>query len=211
MKNILSLLADFANGMFAVLLVSYITGHEIVWWYFIIGIVLAMSPDIDAIPEIMSRGKVAASPEHPRDHRTFLHYPIVAISLGLLATWLVPFWGFVWFVALMFHLVNDLYGTGWGLPLLYPVTGSHYKFFVRRANQSPDLLKERGLWEALPGSESTLRFVVSWRKDELLWYILQYGMDDWIDRCYLRVNPIMVTEYSLFLLAVILTLYTLLY
>jgi hypothetical protein len=104
-----------------------------------------------------------------------------------------------------------LYGTGWGLALLYPFNSSHYKFFVRRANQSPDLLKERGLWEVLPRSETRLRFVVSWRKDELPAYILKYGMDDWIDRCYVRVNPIMMTEYSLFLLAVILTLYTLLY
>jgi len=211
MKNILSLLADFANGMFAILFVSYLTGYEIVWWYFLIGIVLAMSPDVDAVPEILARGKVAASSEHPRDHRTFLHYPIVSIPLGLMAAWLVPFWGLVWLVALVLHLINDLYGTGWGLPLLYPFSSTHFKFLCRRANQSPDLLKERGLWEVLLQSETRLRFVVSWRTDELPAYILKYGMDDWIDRCYLRVNPITIAEYSLFILAVVLAVYTLLY
>jgi hypothetical protein len=211
MKNILSILADLANGIFAILLATYLTGEGVVWWYFPIGMALAMSPDIDAIPELLLRGRVAASPEHPRDHRTFLHYPMVSIPLGLLATWFVPFWGLVWLLSLVLHLINDLYGTGWGLPLLYPFTSTHYKFFCRRVNQSPLLLKKRGLWDTLPLSETRVRFFVSWNKTELPVYIQQYGMDDWIDWCYLRVNPITITEYSLFLIAIVLAVCSLLY
>ncbi len=61
MKSILALLADWANGIFAVLLAATILGLDPLWWHFIVGIVLAMSPDIDAIPELLARGKVASS------------------------------------------------------------------------------------------------------------------------------------------------------
>ena len=211
MKNILPILADLANGMFAVVLVSYGIGHEIVWWYFLVGIVCAMSPDIDAIPELLMRGRVAASAEHPRDHRTFLHYPIVSIPLGLLAVWLFPYWGAIWFVAVMLHLVNDLYGTGWGLPLLYPFCTDHFKFFTRKVNLWPRLLRERNLFEGVTHEDIRVRFLVLWKQDELQALIQRYGIDKWIEVCYLRLTVVAIVEYSLFVLASALAVYSLLY
>lgn len=210
MKNILALLADWANGIFAVLLAATILGTDPLWWHFLVGIILAMSPDIDAIPELLTRGKVASSAEHLRDHRTFLHYPIISLPLGLLAWYLVGYWGLVWFMALCLHLINDLYGTGWGLALFYPFSKRHYKFFARRVNQSPNHLHESRLWDALPPTEKRLYVMVSWSAKEMSDYIKRYGFDNWIDRCYLTINPISVLEYSLFFIALVLMTRTLL-
>ncbi len=210
MKNLLPLLADWVNGMFAVLIVSYWFGVDPTWWYFLIGIMLAMSPDIDAIPELLVRRRVAASSEHVRDHRTFLHYPIIALPVGVIAMQVFGYWGAVWFVALGLHLVNDLYGTGWGLALLYPLSTRHFKFFARRVNQMPFLLQASGRWEDLSLDERRVRVLASWTKAELPIYITQYGMDDWIRHCYLTFNPIAITEYALFGLALTLTVVSLL-
>lgn len=204
MKNILALVADFANGIFAVFIASFIFNVEPQWWYFGVGIVLAMSPDIDALPELFKRGKVSANVKNIRDHRTFLHYPIIALSLGALAGVYIGYWGIVWLIAVILHLINDLYGTGWGLPVLWPVAQTHYKFFARRANKLKYLLIESGEWDQVTSHDRKLRVIVSWQKLELPAYIRQFGMDNWIGAYYLRLNFISVVEYSLFGIAVVL-------
>ena len=117
MKNILALLADWANGIFAVLMASWWLGVEPLWWYFLIGIAMSHLPDLDAVPELIRRGKVSASADNAYDHREGLHYPIIIIGLGGIAAYLFPYWGLVLLIALLLHLVNDLYGTGWGIKL----------------------------------------------------------------------------------------------
>ncbi|MFM2424445.1 MAG: hypothetical protein RLZZ70_836 [Candidatus Parcubacteria bacterium] len=211
MKNILPLLADWANGIFAVLIAAQLMGVDPLWWHFFVGMVFSMSPDIDAVPELLARGKVASSAEHLRDHRTFLHYPIIAIPLGLLAWYSFGYFGLMWLIALCLHLLNDLYGTGWGLPLLYPVSKNNYKFFARRVNRIPLLLKETGDWNTVPAPEQKVRLVVSWTKAELPSYINKYGVDNWIRYWYMTVNPTAIIEYMLFTLAIVLMLSSLLY
>lgn len=83
MKSVLALCADFANGIFALLAAAWVTDTVIVWWYVPVALVAAMLPDIDAVPELLTRGRVSASSEHQHDHRTFLHYPIVTVPLAL--------------------------------------------------------------------------------------------------------------------------------
>ena len=174
MKEVLALLADWANGIFAVVLASYITGTEIVWWHFIIGILIAMCPDLDAIPELIKRKKTAASAEHPSDHRGGLHYPIVFLIIGVVFIYLHPFFGWMFLIAVVLHFINDLYGTGWGIPLLWPVTDRRYKLLGRRVNRMKYILVEDGDWEKLPSSERKLRLIVSWKADELTSYIQKF-------------------------------------
>ena len=76
----------------------------------------------------------------------------------------------------------------------------------RRANLLKQILQEKGLWDTLPQDERRLRLVVTWSYDELSEYIQKYGIDDWIDRYYLRINWISGIEYTLFVLAVALTI-----
>lgn len=147
MKNILSLLADWANGIFAVLFAVWWFGVDPLWWHFIVGMVLSHAPDVDAIPELLRRGKVAASAEHPYDHREALHYPLILTALGSLVAYLVPYWGMVFLVAVVLHLINDLYGTGWGVKLFWPISKRNYKFLGRRVNRLRYLLEQDGDWD----------------------------------------------------------------
>ena len=204
MKEILALLADWANGIFAVVLASYITNTEIVWWYFIIGILFAMCPDLDAFPELIKRGKIAASAEYPSDHREGLHYPIVFILIGGIFIYLYPFLGWMFLFAIMLHYINDLYGTGWGIPLLWPLTNRRYKLLGRRVNRMKSILIQDGDWDNLSDPERRLRFMVSWKKDELTPYIQKWGVENWIKKYYLNINWISGIEYGLFIFAIIL-------
>lgn len=201
MKKILALLADFANGIFATILAGLITGVDPTW-HFVVGIILAMSPDLDAIPELIKRGKVASSAENVRDHREALHFPILFIIVGVIVISFSPFWGWLFLIATMLHFLNDLYGTGWGIPLLWPFTNRRFKLLGRRANLLKSILKEKGFWEPETNEEKKLRFLVSWSHKELGSYIIKYGIEDWIERYYLKLNWISAIEYSLFILAI---------
>ena len=203
MNKVLALLADFANGIFATILAGIITGVDPTW-HFLLGIVLAMSPDLDALPELLKRGSVAASLANPKDHREALHLPIVFIIIGVVLIIVFPFWGWLFLLATMLHFINDLYGTGWGIPIFWPVSNRRFKFFSRRANLQKSILIEKGLWSGLSEEERKLRFLVSWSATELSEYIIRYGIEDWVEKYYLRLNLISLTGYTLFILAVIL-------
>lgn len=211
MKNALPMLADFADGIFAVILAAYITSTEIVWWYFFVGVLLAMSPDLDAISEFVKRGKVSTSNENTYDHREGLHFPIVFVVLGIAAAQQFGFWGYVFLLATTLHFVNDLYGTGWGIPLLWPFTKRRYKLLGRRVNRLKKILIEDGDWETLPHDERRLRIIVSWSDDELQQYFSRWGVDDWIDRWYLDLNWISGIEFLLFVVSILLVLKVLIY
>ena len=204
MKNILALLADWANGIFALLLASVITQTEILWWHIPIGLLLSHLPDIDAVPELLRRGRVSASAENLIDHRTFLHFPLFSIPLSFLAALYVGYWGWVLFISIILHLVNDLYGTGWGLRLLYPFSHRYFKVLGRRVNRLKHSLVLEGRWDVLTEDERKLPFLVSWSDTELPAYIQEWGIDEWIGKVYQNPNFISVIEYALFILAVIL-------
>jgi hypothetical protein len=196
MKMILPVLADFANGIFATIIAGYATGTEVVWWHFVIGIGFAMSPDIDAIPELLRRGKVAASREHESDHRELLHYPIVFVVAGVLVFVYYPFWGALFLSATLFHFLNDLYGTGWGVSLFWPLTKDRFKLFTDSENIFSFTFRH------------AIRRIP--HKD-LAKEIHDHGMEDWIDEFYLKANPVSIVEYLVFAFALILLFYTLLY
>lgn len=205
MYQFLALLADIANGVFAVALSAFITGQEVVWWHFLIGIPLAMYPDLDAIPELLKRGKLAASSEHVEDHREGLHFPILFLLAGLWGVFVFGYWGLVFLLATVLHFINDLYGTGWGIPLLWPLTHRRYKVLGRRVNRLKSLLKQDGDWDNVSSDERRLRWVVSWSKEELGSYIQRWGEENWIERWYLSLNWISFLEYTLFGLSLAIT------
>jgi len=200
MKNILPILADFANGIFATAIASYFLGIDPTWHY-IIGILFAMSPDLDAVSELFKRGRVSSSAVYEYDHREYLHFPILFIIIGFLLTSLSPFFGYLFLVASVLHFVNDLYGTGWGVAILWPFSKDRFKLFSRRSAQPKNLLVKNGFWDNLSDEERKFRFVVRWKNSELPQYIKKYGIDDWIPEFYLKANPVCVTEYIIFILS----------
>jgi hypothetical protein len=210
MKNLVSLLADWANGIFAVLIASWWFGIDPLWWHFVIGLLLSHAPDIDAIPELLKRGKVAASAEHPHDHREALHYPLVLIILAVGMAYMLPYWGTIFLVAMILHLVNDLYGTGWGIKLFWPISNRNYKVLGRRVNRLRYLLEQDEDWDKQTYEERSLKWLVSWSPRELPSYMTRWGIDDWIPKYYFHLNSISVIEYGLFIIAFVLMLITLL-
>jgi len=210
MKNIVSLFADWANGIFAVLFAAWWFGIDPLWWHFAIGLLLSHAPDIDAIPELFKRGRVAASAEHPYDHRETLHYPVVLITLAALIAYFVPYWGAIFLFSVTLHLINDLYGTGWGIKLFWPLSKRNYKLLGRRVNRLRYLLVQDGDWDTQSHNERRLRALVSWSPDELPVYMTRWGIDNWIPKYYFHLNSISIIEYGLFLIAVCLLLVTLL-
>lgn len=204
MKSLLPILADLANGIFAVVLAGSLTNTNVVWWYFLIGIPLAMSPDLDALSELWRRGRVSSSANNLHDHREGLHFPILFILIGVSIFYFASnFWGALFLLATTLHFINDLYGTGWGIKLFWPLINHNFKFASRRVNRGKSLLKETGDWESLLPAERRWRLVVVWKANELTRYIRRWGVDNWIDVCYLRLTWISVVEYSIFALSLL--------
>lgn len=203
MRQLPSLFADFANGIFATLLAGYITGIPFVWWHLVVGLLLAMAPDLDALPELIRRGRVGTSAENPRDHRDGLHFPILFLITGAAILYFNTFWGVLFLLATSLHFINDMYGTGWGIALFWPLSNRRYKFFSRRVNQSKAMLIEGGVWPTLSPEEKRLRVVVTWDPEELPEYTKRWGVDDWIERCYYRLTWIGVIEGGLFAVAIV--------
>lgn len=201
MKVLPAFFADWANGIFAVLLAGYLTGTEVLWWHFIIGLVFAQLIDIDALPELWRRGRLAASAENVHDHRDGLHYPLFVVPVLVVTAFLIGYWGWVLCFAVSLHLLNDLYGTGWGLKALWPFSRSNYKFLARRANYLKSHLHETSEWDRLTPDERRLRFLVVWSEEELPDYLRHWGIESWVERYYWRRNWVMAVEYALFVAA----------
>ena len=204
MKYALTLLADWANGIFALLLAAHLTDTGILWWYVPLALALSHAPDLDAIPELLRRGKVAASSEHPYDHREGLHYPLLVLPVLVALAYFAGFWGVLLLINFLLHYLNDFYGTGWGLKILWPLSKRNYKLLGRRANRLRSILEADGDWKRLSESERRLRLVVSWRQDELPGYTTRFGLEDWVNPYYLRLNWISTVEYTLFIVACVL-------
>ena len=189
MKNIPALLADFANGLFALLLAAYVSEIEVLWWHIPVGIVLAILPDLDAVPELLHRGKVAASAQYQSDHRDLLHKPLLFMVIGIILTINFGYWGWVFFFATVLHFLNDMYGTGWGVPLFAPFSKHRYKLFT---NQDNDF------------SMRPRHFLRVIKYDSLQNEIVEHGDEDWIKHTYIQVGLLAIIEYSLFFLACVL-------
>ena len=201
MRQLPSLFADFANGIFATLLAGYIAGVPFMWWHLVVGLLLAMSPDLDALPELLRRGRVGTSVENPHDHREGLHFPILFLITGLAIIYFDTFWGTLFLLATGLHFINDVYGTGWGIALFWPLSKRRYKFFGRRVNRSKAMLIHDGDWATLTHAERKLRLVVTWSSEELPEYAKRWGVDNWIEGAYYHLTWISAVEYALLAVA----------
>ncbi len=201
------LLADWANGIFAVLLASYLTGADIVWWHFLVGIVFSHLLDLDAVPDLWRRGRVGGT-EAGTDHRDGLHYPALVLPAVGMSVFFFGYWGWILLFAVLLHFINDLYGTGWGIKLLWPFSDTKFKLLGRRVNQPKYILLENDLWDELPHSERRLRFWVTWSAAEAPHYFRRYGMENWVEDYYLRGTVVAYIEYTLFLVAIAIAVMT---
>ena len=89
------------------------------------------------------------------------------------------------------HFIHDSIGIGWGVQWLYPFIKDHYSFFY--------IYKPRWRAERLPR-----RWLYIWKHDEIDALDARYGDPDWIRNIYFRGHPYAVTEFAVFLAAVLL-------
>jgi len=160
---------------------------EPVWWHFLFGIVCALLPDIDAIPELIAHGRIGQKQVksiHPKNHRTFLHYPVVHIFLGLWLYGAIEYVGMIYLLATGLHLVRDMLGTGWGIKALWPLSDKNYRFFSHCNN-------EFFTTQAMSDEETAV-------------FAEAHGNSNWLEETYLRLTWISGIEYSLFVIALLL-------
>ncbi len=182
MHRILPIVGDVGLGILVAVVVSQkygVTDPYLIGW----GILWAFLPDIDALPELLKRGEVAAHREHVQDHREKLHMPMF---------WLIPLWfmsvsfGVAWeiaFWAILMHFLHDSVFTGWGVPWFAPFARFRIKFFTAYDNSFS--LK----------AEDLIRI---WWRHELPTAITQYGDRNWVWNTYGELTPVLVIEYLIF-------------
>lgn len=186
MYRILPLLGDVGLGILIIIGVSMQYGQQ-EWEVFLL-LPLALLPDLDAIPELWKRGKVAASASNPNDHRELLHRPLIWLFVAGILWWSVGFYGAVAFALLLGHFLHDSVLTGWGVPWLSPFSDTRVKFFTDKYNEF---------------SLATGDWVRLYEKLELHLMIVTYGNENWIEDLYLHPTVVSVVEYSVFVTGII--------
>jgi len=186
MYKLLPLLGDLGLGIISVVCVSFVYGKEVDGAFVLLA--LAFLPDLDALPELWRHGQVAASKDHPADHRELLHKPILWLGVAGFCWWYFGYYGAVSFVVLLLHFVHDSVLTGWGVPWLWPFSKVRIKFFVDEKNEV---------------SLAPKNWIRTWNKLELQHAIVIYGNKNWIEDLYLRPTVVSAVEYGIFLLSLV--------
>lgn len=187
MYRLLPLLADLGLGIITFVWVS-IAYEQTTALGFLLAVVLVFVPDLDALPELSKRGRLAASKDNPIDHREMLHKPLLWLALtGMFWMW-IGYHGAIAFFAILMHFLHDSVLTGWGVPWFAPFSQTRIKFFVDETNKE-SLAREN--------------WIRTWSPKELTRAIMQYGYEDWIERLYLRPTVVSIVEYGIFGMAVI--------
>lgn len=184
MYRLLPLLGDVGLGIFSIVVVSFFYGRYELAAFFLMP--FAFIPDLDTIAELRSRGKLAASAEHPFDHREILHKPIVWLVVLGFVWWFAGYYGAVVFVMVLLHFLHDSVLTGWGVPWLAPFSSVRIKFFVDEQNEISFKPKD---------------WVRTWNETELQEAIIAYGNENWIEDLYLRPTLVSFSEYGIFVLS----------
>lgn len=186
MYKLLPLAGDIGTGILVIILTSLAFGFYEPYVWLLLPLILL--PDLDAIPEIIKKGRVAASPEHPYDHRELLHKPVLWLLGGALLWAWFGYYGAIAFWLVLFHFLHDSVLTGWGVQWFWPLSKTQYKFFVDERNE---VSLKQGDW---------LR---SWKEEHLQAAIMQHGFEDWIERYYLKPTIQSVVEYSTFVFSIL--------
>ena len=130
--NGLAATLDYSVGVFGITLIATAYDYSIAWWQILIGGVLALLPDFDLQPAVLS-GQSAWY-----DHRqTLLHRPLLVLPLGSVVAYLLggSFWALAAFVLILWHYLHDIdwCGTRYGVAWLWPFSRqyiSHYGWFA---------------------------------------------------------------------------------
>jgi hypothetical protein len=204
------MLLHVSFGLITALIAHRWFGVEMSWLLCLVGVVSALLPDIDALPEWWKNGRVAAHSGNVHDHRNGLHYPTITtpsvfaiVAVAVYAHTYIESgtgnWSQVWFwasfvaVNVFIHFILESFGPGWGIRWIFiprmPNTWSNYKFFCDQENKPS--------WH----------FLTSWRHDEIKQVIFTHGDKDWL-RKYFQSTGFLL-EYVILMLTIAAVLATL--
>jgi hypothetical protein len=185
---VLPLLADIGFALLIASGVGMAYGESITFGFLFWVLIFAFILDADNITHLV-QGHIAAYKENPYDHRDGWHYPLVWL-LGFLLVFLlfgIDMWTVSAALAVSTHFINDLFGTGFGVKLLWPFSSNNYKFFTQPTRADLSL------------SNAYVRY----KADELINLIKTHGDPDWIRNYYLRISPLTLVEYGIFAVGIL--------
>lgn len=76
-------------------------------------------------------------------HDDFTHYPIFWTSVGLLSSFISPFFGFLLLSNTLFHLLLDTFGYTIGVKWFMPFSGKEYSFTILNKDKIDHSYMER--------------------------------------------------------------------
>jgi len=184
---------DIAIGIYVAAFLGRMLGFGPDAWFFIGGILMTVLPDSDFLYYFLKRKK-------DRDriddcsHRDYIHYPLIYLPLGTFIFYLFGGneWALLFFFCSFLHFIHDSIGIGWGIKWLYPFSTNNFGFFYlysRKGNRSPK------------------RILFSINKEQMGHYVREYGDKDWFKNIYLKLHPIAVVEYTVFVSSIIFLLF----
>jgi len=150
----LNALIDLSMGAIIVHLMGKIFGYDVPFYFYPIGAVLAVLPDVDYPYHLFQvvRGKR----KFTQTHRMVPHYPVIMIipicsTLGILGIFYPVFfyWALVALLCLVSHYTHD---TIEGIRWLAPWGGNYYRFSVRRGWRKFSIVSwSKNKWEVWIG------------------------------------------------------------
>jgi hypothetical protein len=171
-----------AGILFSILIGSIFDVHISSLWIFF-GILSSLLPDIDML---MYFTNTKFLKKEVKDHRSFTHFPIVYLPIGIFvyALFGIPT-ATLFYVTVYFHLIHDTFWLGWGVVWFWPYSSRKFKFF-------PD-----------KDGKISSQFLLTWTKDEEHYIIKKYHNPHWVRDFYLRPNIVAYVEYSVFLVSIL--------
>lgn len=186
MYRTLPLLGDIGLSILCIIFVSDFFGRYEPAAFWLIPIILL--PDLDAIPELWKRGKVASREKNPEGHNEFLHKPLAWLLATGLLWWSIGFYGAIIFAITLAHFLHDSFLTGWGIAWLAPFSDTKFKFFVDNENEV---------------SFHPKNWLRRHSPKKLKIQIIKYGDDNWIENIYFSFNVVTILEYGTFIISLI--------
>ncbi|MEK7128996.1 MAG: metal-dependent hydrolase [Patescibacteria group bacterium] len=182
---------DIGIGILLSIWTSWFFYTDLTFALIIIGIIFALLPDIDFFIEFIKHGSVGG--KVIREHRELIHFPIIYIPIAILIFILYgTMWATLFSLMLCVHFLHDSIGIGWGIKWLWPFSRRSYKFFSEKDGRFSS------------------RLIVSWDHKELTGVVANHGDPNWIKNIYLRLHPVSVIEFFVFIIS-LLVLYFYLY
>lgn len=166
---------DIALAIFSAYGVSHLFDSQFSPLLVFLSLIFIFIPDIDVLWPSFSRRFLK---RHVVNHRTFWHYPLVHVCIGIaLATFSLPL-GALYVVTTLLHFVHDTFFLGWGVVWFWPFKETRYKYFPDRY----------GKITSIP--------LVTWEKEEEVELVKKYNNKNWIRDFYLRPNIVAYIEYA---------------